>query len=77
MSKKVSEKALAINAHLVQIRAYYPGLSFGQALCLASLNTIIDGYPGPLLGSDELLESVLKAISLRERLDAMPSPVVW
>jgi hypothetical protein len=55
------------NFHLSAIRVNYPYLTMREAVTLASLQTIIDGYPGPVIGSDEDIASVLAKIESQVR----------
>lgn len=68
MSNKVfnQAKATILNFHLEATRATYPYLSIKEALVIASLDTIIDGFPGPLLGTDDELQWALTKIKVRE-----------
>jgi len=73
LSKKVfkSEKAIVYNFHLECVRANYPYLTLREAITLASLNTVIDGYPGPVIGSETDINWVLTKVKIRE----MPAEV--
>ena len=77
MSKKViSAKVQAFHANLSAIRTYHPYLTMREAITLASLNTVIDGYPGPVIGSDEDIQWVLTKVKIRE-MPAKASSVEW
>jgi len=66
MSKKATDKSFAFGKNLHQVRILYPYLTMAESFCLASLETTIDGFSGPVLGSDELLDRTLGKIRVRE-----------
>lgn len=65
MSHFNSSKSAIFHFHLEYARAYYPDLSLMEQLTLASIETLIDGYSGPVYGTDDYIRQVLTKVNAR------------